>query len=217
MVITTNTLGQIDRGRGEEAIPLLCSAILNWKESGAPFSSLKCEACLGLALLAQGESGRSETKTLADRGWAAYGQGDMVGEELQTWLWTLARLHRALGRDDRADTLVGAAYREIQRQARAIADHDTRARFFREGPNNRAIVDAYDRLAGVTRRQQVSLARAGAPRERVTVIWTVSGPEDEAVEDKAERRGVFWGRRKTRRRRPRIRSWPSRWASAAAR
>jgi hypothetical protein len=49
-------------------------------------------------------------------------------------------------------------------------------------------VDAYDRLAGVTRRQQVSLARAGAPRERVTVIWTVSGPEDEAVEDKAERR-----------------------------
>ncbi len=230
VVITTNTLGLIDRRRGdpeaaeshhrealalaeavgsvafeaftqqdlgflladearwEEAIPLLRRAIGNWTQSGDPLARLKCEACLGLALLGREETKREEAQALADRGWAAHTQGDVGGEELQTWLWTLARLCRALGWDERANKLVEAAYREIQRQSGAIADPDTRARFFGEGPNNRAIVAAYDELAGVTRQQEATLARAGALRERVHVVWTVLGPEDEAVVDRAERR-----------------------------
>jgi len=183
-----------DEGRWAEAIPLLRRAKANWGRSGDLLSTLKCEACLGLALLEQEDGGWAEAQSLAERGWAAYEAGDVGGEELQTWLWTLARLCRALGRNAQADELVEAAYREIQRQSRAVGDHRTRARFFREGPNNQAIVDAYDELAGVIRRQRVTLARAGAPRERVTIVWTVLGPEDEAVADKAERRRLALSR-----------------------
>jgi len=190
-------------GRWDEAIPLLRRAIVNWAQSGDPLALLKCEACLGLALLDGGmlrggdKAAWEEAETLADRGWAAHQRGDISGEELQTWLWTLARLHRVLGRDEAADALVQAAYQKIQRQARAIADHATRARFFRHGPRNRAIVSAHDALTGMVRQQQATLARAGARQgraqeedERVDITWTVLGPEDEGIESRAERRQV---------------------------
>jgi len=183
-----------DQSRWTEAIPLLRQAIINWEQSGDPLAPLKCEAYLGLTLLGQDASGRAEAESLAERGWVAYQQGDMSGEEGHVWLWTLARLCRSLGQDSRANALVEAAYEEIQRQSRAILDHAMRARFFSEGPYNRAIVAAHDNLTGAIRQQRVTLARLGAPQEKVSIVWTVSGPEDEAVEDKAERRRLALSR-----------------------
>lgn len=186
----------VEEGRWDEAIPLLRRAIVNWAQSGDPLAPLKCEAGLGVALLDGGTfKGRDravweEAGALADQGWQAHQRGDISGEELQTWLWTLARLCRALGRDEEADALVQAAYQEIQRQARAIADHAMRAHFFRHGPRNRAIVSAHDALTGVVRQQQAALARTQETGERVTITWTALGPEDEVIEGRAERRRV---------------------------
>jgi DNA-binding SARP family transcriptional activator len=180
-------------GRQNDAIPLLEEATAAWVEQGNLLLRVKSEAYLGLALLAAGECARAEE--LAESGWRAFQAGVPVGEQPQAWLWALQRLLAALGRHERTGVLVRAAYDELQRQARAIADPGRRSSFFEHVPLNRAIVAAHDQLAADTRVLSVSLARRDAPlgrtlhaHEFVTVRWTVRAPEDDALADKAERR-----------------------------
>ncbi|RME80329.1 MAG: DUF1670 domain-containing protein [Caldilineae bacterium] len=181
------------QGRNREATSMLREAIDQWRECGDALNELKCEALLGLALFAQGEE--AESKALARRGWHRFRQDDVSGDEKQRWLWTLALLWKTLEGEEQWGSLVTAAYAELQRLARGIADDTARERFFHAVPLNGAIVAARDELAGVERRREVLLARAEAPlgrplreEERVRVTWTVSAPEDESIADKAARR-----------------------------
>ena len=183
----------VNQGRNREAIPLLRDAMLQWRECGDELNELKCEALLGLALISQ--NAYAEAETLARRGWRRFQQNDVSGDEKQRWLWTLALLWKGVGEMEKWEALVVAAYAELQRLARAIADNAARARFFHAVPLNRAIVAERDQMLGVKRVREAWLARADAPlgrslrqEERVRVLWTVSAAEDEAIADKTARR-----------------------------
>jgi hypothetical protein len=83
----------------------------------------------------------------------------------------------------------------LQRQARAIEDHDVRRRFYAAVADNRAIVEAHDDLTHTARRIPVMLARQDAPLgralqpgEMVAVQWTILGPEAETIPDKVDAR-----------------------------
>ena len=82
-----------------------------------------------------------------------------MGEEPQIWLWTLHRLLTAVNRPERAEKALRATYRELQRQAQAIADAEMRRRFFARVPLHQEIVAAHD----------TPLGRPLTPAEMVTV------------------------------------------------
>jgi AraC-like DNA-binding protein len=118
-----------------------------------------------------------------------------VGEQPQGWLWALFRLLSAKQRPEQAKEVLQAAYAELQRQAQAIGDLNLRRSFFARVPLNRAIVAAYDEGMNIPRVVPVTLARREAPLgrplredETVTVPWTISAPEDEALLDKTTQR-----------------------------
>jgi hypothetical protein len=158
-------------------------------EQGNILLRVKSEAFLGLARLAGGERARAEE--LAEAGYATFQDGVPAGEQPQGWLWALYRLLAALGRFDPAREVLHAAIAELQRQANEIGDSAQRSRFLERVPLNHAILAAYEQAAFVGRVVSVSLARRDAPlgrtlkeEEKITVTWTVSAPEDEAVADK---------------------------------
>jgi DNA-binding SARP family transcriptional activator len=176
-----------------EAIPLLEAACAAWTERSNLLLRVKSEAFLGLALLAAGVQARAEE--LASSGWAAFQAGVSLGELAQAWLWALYRLLTAVNRDEAAYDVLRAAYQELQRQARTIGDHALRHSFFANVWLNREIVIAHDQLGSTQRvitiqlaRRSAPLGRALLPNEIVTIAWTVSAPEDEAIADKTERR-----------------------------
>jgi hypothetical protein len=175
------------------AIPLLEAARAAWTERSNLLLRVKSDAFLGLALLSVGERARAEE--LASSGWAAFQAGVPLGELAQAWLWALYRLLTAVKRDEAAYDILRAAYQELQRQAHTISDHALRRSFFANVWLNREIVLAHDRLASAQRvisfklaRRSAPLGRALLPDEIVTVAWTVSAPEDEAITDKTKRR-----------------------------
>ena len=179
--------------RPSESVPLLEGARHAWLEQGNALLQLKSEAFLGLARLALGE--RAQSEELAASAWAAFQSGVPIGEQLQSWLWTLHRLLSTLDQPGPAGQILLAAYAELQRQARAINDPELRRNFFERVPLNRSIVAAYDEHTVARRVISVTLARAEAPlgrplkaEELVTVEWTVDAPEDEAFAGKNERR-----------------------------
>ena len=180
-------------GQPLEAIPLLESSRIAWIEQENLLLRVKSEAFLGLALLATGD--RAGAEELAASGWATFQAGVPVGEQPQDWLWALHRLLMALSQSNYAHAVLRAAYAELQRQGAAISQPDLRRSFFERVQLNRDIVKAYDQLAGIARVILVSLARRDVPLGRtlrkdefITVQWTLSAPEDEAVADKSERR-----------------------------
>ncbi len=183
----------VDQGRHKRAVPLLRQAIEHWTALGDRPNVLVCQTFLGLALLALEQE--AEAISLARENLQAFRQDGVSGEEPQVWLWTLAQLCDRLGWIQESQELVAAAYQELQRQAQTIQDHGVRAQFFHAVPRNQAIVAAHDRLTGTVRQAQVTLARVDAPlgrrlrpQDRVTVTWTVRGPEDEAIQDARTRR-----------------------------
>jgi DNA-binding SARP family transcriptional activator/predicted ATPase len=176
-----------------EAVSLLESARTAWIEQDNLLLRVKSEAFLGLALLAIGD--RAGAEELTASGWATFQSGIPVGEHLQDWLWALYRLLVAFGQSKHAHAVLRAAYAELQRQGRAIDDQDLRRSFFESVQLNREIVKAYDQLADIPREISVSLARRDVPLGRtlrqdefITVEWTLSAPEDEAIANKSERR-----------------------------
>lgn len=176
-----------------QAISLLEAARATWLAQRNELLRLKSEVYLGLARLALGQ--HSQAKALAETGWNVFQKGLPDGEQRQAWLWQLYQLHTALQQPDRAEQLLRAAYEELQRQASAIADTNLRRNFFECVPLNQEIVTACDGLAHRSRYLTVTLARQNAPlgrpllaEEMVTVRWTISAPEDEAIASKSARR-----------------------------
>lgn len=176
-----------------DAIPLLEAACQGSSIEGNQLGRLKSEATLGLALLAVNEW--KQTETIADSGWEAFQKGVPIGEQPQGWLWVLYQLLMEIDRRDSAQTILNAAYSELQRQASAISDEDLRRSFYERVPLNRWIVEAYDSINGIPRVISVELAHIQAPLgrqlrndEHVSVQWTVSAPEDDTIGDKAARR-----------------------------
>ena len=179
----------VTMGVFDEAIILLETAVSNWQQQGDELNALKCNAALALALLATGKPSRAAV--LADAGWIAFENGAPTGEEPQIWLWTLHRLLKTMDRVQQAETILEAAYQELQRQAHAIADHTMRHRFFALVPTNRVIVAAYDEQPELVRGVEWILARQDAPlgrrlvdEEKTAVLWTIHAPEDEAIGNK---------------------------------
>jgi tetratricopeptide (TPR) repeat protein len=176
-----------------DAIPLLESALASWIEQGNQWERNQTEAVLGLALLIVGKRARAEE--FAANGWEYFQSRKPLSEKPQQWLWSLYRLLVGLNQSDRAQKMLNATYAELQRQAKNISDPNQRRSFFERVPENRAIVQAYDRIAGGPRVITVSLARADVPLGRVirhdelvSVRWTLNAPDDESIADKAERR-----------------------------
>ncbi len=172
---------------------LLEAARTTWTEQKNDLLRLKSEAYLGLARLALNE--RAQAWKLARAGWQAFQQGIPQGEQPQAWLWTLYSLLDRLNFQEEASRLLPAAYKELQKQARAITQAEMRHSFFERVPLNRTIVAAWDRLTRQVRRIEVALARQDAPlgrslapAEMITVRWTVKGPEDELIANKKDRR-----------------------------
>lgn len=179
--------------RPSQAIPLLEAASAAWIEQNNLLLRVKSEAFLGMARLAVGDRMRAEE--LASNGWGAFQAGVPLGELTQAWLWALYRLLIAVNRAEAAHDILRAAYSELQRQARTLGDHDLRHSFFANVWLNHEIVSAHDRRSSNQRVISFQLARRSAPlgrtllpNEFVTVAWTVSAPEDEAIADKTERR-----------------------------
>jgi DNA-binding SARP family transcriptional activator/predicted ATPase len=173
-----------------EAIPLLEAARSTWITQSNLQLQVKSEAFLGLAYLAAGNRIRAEE--LMVNGWTNFQAGVPVGEQTQDWLWALHRLLMTLDQPDHARIVLRAAYAELQRQAQNISDPNLRRSFFELVPVNYAIVKAYDQLAGAPRVISASLARKNVPLGRplhedeyVTVQWTLSAPEDDAIFDKS--------------------------------
>jgi DNA-binding SARP family transcriptional activator len=181
------------QGFPRQAIPLLEANLAYQLVEGSRMNRLNSEAFLGLALIEEGDFERASL--LATNGWTAFQEGVLIGELFKDWLWALSRLLERLGRSNQAEELMQAVYSELQRQAQYIANADRRRSFFENVPTNRQIVEAYDRLSGAIRQITISLARLDAPLGRllredefVSIQWTVSAPEDEAITDKTERR-----------------------------
>jgi len=180
-------------GQVRKALPYLESVRTEWLARESDLDLLKCEAYLGLTLLALDEKVRAQE--LAERGWSAFQKGIPTGELPQGWLWGLYQLLTALDQKASAQAVLHSAYAELQRQASAIGNAEMRRSFFVRVPLNAEIVKAHDALHGVARVITVSLARKDVPLGRslrddefVSVQWTVDAPEDEAFTDKAERR-----------------------------
>ncbi|GAB4581708.1 MAG: AAA family ATPase [Anaerolineales bacterium] len=175
-----------------EAIPLLEAAHATWLEQRDRLGQLRSGAYLGLAFLTIGN--RSRAEEFAAHAWTEFQAGLPTGEKAQGWLWAVYQLFVTLGWMQ-ADTILRAAYAELQRQALAIQNVDLRRSFFTRVPLNRAIVAAYDQLQPVPRTKTVFLAHRAAPLGRalredelVPVQWTILAPEDEAISDKTAQR-----------------------------
>lgn len=176
-----------------EAIPLLESALASWIEQENLWERKQTEAVLGLALLIVGEHARAQE--FVANGWDYFQSGNPMGEKPQKWLWSLYRLFIGLNQTASAESILQAAYAELQRQAQNISDLDTRRSFFENVPENRAIVRAYDQLTNPSRVISVALARKDVPLGRalrddefVTVKWTINAADDESISDKSTRR-----------------------------
>lgn len=176
-----------------EAIPILEESRNSWIEQENDWERNQTEAVLGLALLIVGQKARAEES--ASVGWEAFKSHKIKGEKPQRWLWSLYRLLLGLNQSDRAQEILQGAYAELQRQAKNIREPDMRRGFFERVPNNHAILNAYDQLLGSPRTRTVRLARRDVPLGRAlreddfaTVTWTLNAPDDESIEDKAERR-----------------------------
>jgi hypothetical protein len=184
----------VNTEQAQDAIPLLEAAIKSWEEQSNAWDQNKSEAILGLALLKLGESNRAGK--LALKGWQVFQAGMPLGEHPQKWLWSLYRLLIGLNQTENALKVLSATFEELQRQAKNISDTKQRHNFFEKVPENFAIVKAYDQLISKTANVvSVSLARKDVPLGRtlradeyVTVQWTVSAIEDDAIVDKTERR-----------------------------
>lgn len=179
--------------RPGEAIPRLRSAHAYFATQDNVLLRTKSETVEGLAWLAQGD--RDKAEELALKGTSIFNNQVLQGEQLQGWLWALHRLLAALDHKSDSIEVLTAAYLELQRQARNISDADLRHSFFENVPLNRGIVEAYDRYNQTARTIAVSLAKSEAPlgrplreNEYVSVQWTISAPEDEAIADKTARR-----------------------------
>jgi DNA-binding SARP family transcriptional activator len=184
----------LEQGRPSVAIPLLRSASGYWTDADNALRRAKSEACLGLALLDVGEP-PDEAVDLAESGLRLFRSGDVRGELVQGWMWSLSRLLDRLGRRSEADELLDAAHSELRRQAATIADPDRRRGFFERVPLNRMIIAAVDARSGVSRVAIVRLASSAAPlgrrlkpEEFVVVQWTLDAAEDDAIADAADRR-----------------------------
>jgi hypothetical protein len=155
----------------------------------------KSEAYVGLCLLDSGTAPeRVEAQALAERGLALARSGEVAGEHPQAWLWALAQLLRRLGRPDQAVEVLRAASAEVRRQALMIRD-PARRRDFERVPLNQAIITELSGEADTQTSQEVLLAHREAPlgrplrrEELVRVRWTLTAPDDAAIDDKAERR-----------------------------
>jgi DNA-binding SARP family transcriptional activator len=176
-----------------DAVPLLEAALVSWREQGNNWEEHQTGAVLGLAYLVVGEKSRAEE--LADHAWMKLQSHKPLGEKPQQWLWALYRLFVGLNQSERASVALNAAYAELQRQAQNITDPHLRTGFFERVPDNRDIVNAYDRIEGGPRVTTVTLTHKDVPLGRtvrkdefVTVQWTLNAPEDESIPDKAERR-----------------------------
>jgi DNA-binding SARP family transcriptional activator len=179
--------------RPTEALPLLEEAHAAFTRENVLLQRLKCEALIGLACLQM--SKRSRANELAQAGWDTFQDDVRVGQEYLTWLWALYRLLLGLDQATRANEVLRHTYEDLQRQARNIRDPNYRHGFLSRVPLHRQIVEAYDRLNQTARVITVSLAHHDAPLGRslrtdeyVSVQWTVSAPEDEAIPDKTDRR-----------------------------
>ncbi|MCB9134949.1 MAG: tetratricopeptide repeat protein [Anaerolineales bacterium] len=176
-----------------EALPYLEAAREAWIKQEDHLGLLKAETYLALVHLTLGE--RDQAEALAEQVFVAFQAGFPVGEKAQNWLWYFGLLLQKLGRETDMQTVIRAAYAELQRQACAIHDPELRRGFFTRVPVNRAIVSAYDQLSQTIRQVNVSLARSEAPLGRllrsdeyVSINWTVNAPEDEAFPDKTAQR-----------------------------
>ena len=184
----------VETGAWGTAVPMLQAAAQFWASQGDHNFQLRCESLLGLAHLGLGQA--DEAKALAQAGWETFQSFDTIhGEEREHSLWFLAQLCDGCGMVAETAVLITAAYAELQKQASMIADHAMRHRFFAHVPPNRAIVQAYDAQQQVERTRCVQLAHQDAPLGRtlqpdelMQVTWTISAPEDEAINNKTERR-----------------------------
>jgi DNA-binding SARP family transcriptional activator len=184
----------LELGRPAEAIALLRTSVEHWSNAGNDLLRAKSEAYLGLAVLEAGGSG-AEAVALADSGLGLFRSGDVLGEHPQAWLWGLSRLLTRLDRGADADDVLGAARRELLRQAATISDPARRRGFFERVPLNRAIMADVDSRSGTGRPTVVRLAHCDAPLGRtlradelVDVRWTVHAAADDAIADAAVRR-----------------------------
>jgi DNA-binding SARP family transcriptional activator/tetratricopeptide (TPR) repeat protein len=184
----------LERGRPSEAIPLLRAAASFWTDADNAVRRASSEACLGLALLDVGAP-PDEPTALAESGLRLFRSGDVRGELLQAWMWSLSRLLGRLGRRCEADELLDAAHAELLRQAATIADPRRRRGFFEDVPLNRSIVAAVDARSLASRVAVVRLASSAAPLGRtlaadefVEVSWTLDAADDAAITDVSERR-----------------------------
>jgi DNA-binding SARP family transcriptional activator len=176
-----------------DALPYLQAAQDAWSAQGNLQLCVKNEAYLGLAYLMAGDEARAAE--LAANNWSCFQTGVPVGEQTQDWLWTLHRLLKAVDQWESANTVLQAAYSELQRQAQNISDVKMRHDFFTKVQLNADIVKAHDQMNQVSRLISISLARMDIPlgrslreEEFVTVQWTLSAPEDDVISDKVERR-----------------------------
>lgn len=183
---------RLRQGQPAEAMSLLEAARAKWLALGNNLLRLKSEVLLGQACLAMGDATGAER--WAETSWAAASQ-PLSGEQPQAWLWALYELLASLEATERASTVLGQAYAEVQRQAQGIANERRRRQFFSQVPLNRVIVEAHDRLTQTQRRATVTLARIAAPLGRtlaasdlITVTWTLHTPDDELIPQPAERR-----------------------------
>lgn len=181
-------------GEMENAREYFHAAHAIWQEQQNILLLRKTEAYWGLVCVALND--RVRAAELARQGLASLRGAPLQGEQPQAWHWALYQLLMQLECSADAQDALDAAYAEVQRQGRAIADDTMRASFRSRVPLNRAILAAYeDTVLSTQRRVVVSLARRDAPlgrtlneNERVDVTWTLDAPGDNAVRGKTARR-----------------------------
>jgi predicted ATPase/DNA-binding SARP family transcriptional activator len=113
-------------------------------------------------------------------------------EPFRIWL-TCYRVLKS-SQDPRAGEVLAAAYERLQAQRSNIHDKDLERTFVENVAAHRELIAAYIEWRALGQRT-VRLPRADAPMGRplcdgeyVTITWTVTAPEDEAVEDGPDRR-----------------------------
>ena len=113
-------------------------------------------------------------------------------EPFRIWL-TCYRVLKSC-QDPRAGEVLAAAYERLQAQRSNIHDKDLERTFVENVAAHRELIAAYTEWRALGQRT-VRLPRADAPMGRplcdgeyVTITWTVTAPEDEAVEDGPDRR-----------------------------
>ncbi len=188
-----NLLGLIaaDEGRYEEACQHLGHALEMAQTYHQQQDAVVLTSFLALACLRAGKGKEADRLSLqaADglKGW------DGPRGRQQEACFACYQVRAALDGPEAARPWLERAYQLLMEVADRIQNPELRCSFLEQVPEHRAILIAHElgQPPPPYLHRPVSLPRAGRPRrggERVSVLWTISEPEDGLVEDRVARR-----------------------------